>query len=459
MKRLILLAAVVILLAGGAYAAYRFIKVQPDFVWQATAGLGRGGRTSEPSLLQATGIVEAHSVLVSSELGGRITSIDVAEGDLVAAGQPLLAVDDSLLQARLAQADAAIAEAEAELALLQAGARTEAIAQAQAQLAQAETAADVAKQAWEDAKLLRERPDDLDLRSIEAETTVAVAEHQAKAARLQAEAADLQNALWGRVTKLLQEGIDVPLPGGSVLHVDKPAERDQANTQWNVSGQQAWEAWQTAYAADDAAAAARTALADLRRQRASLIGLDAQIGQAEAAYQRALAGIDQARAAVQGVEEGATPEEVDVVRQAVEQARAGRAALQVQLDKTSITAPLAGLVTQVVVHLGEVALPGTPLMEIADLREVTLTVYVPTPDLGRVRLGQAVQVSVDSFPDRVFEGRVTRIADQAEFTPKTVQTKEERVSTVFAVEISLANPDRALKPGMPADVAFSESNP
>ncbi len=107
------------------------------------------------------------------------------------------------------------------------------------------------------------------MRSIEAETTVAKAEHQAKAARLQAEAADLQNAVWGRVTKLLQQGIDVPLPGGSVLHVDKPAERDQANTQWNVSGQQAWEAWQTAYAADDAAAAARTALADLRRQRAS----------------------------------------------------------------------------------------------------------------------------------------------------------------------------------------------
>ncbi len=119
----------------------------------------------------------------------------------------------------------------------------------------------------------------------------------------------------------------------------------------------------------------------------------------------------------------------------------------------------AGLVTQVVVHRGEVALPGTPLMEIADLREVTLTVYVSTPDLGRVRLGQAVQVSVDSFPGRVFEGRVTRIADQAEFTPKTVQTQEERVNTVFAVEISLANPDGALKPGMPADAAFSEGNP
>ena len=67
-----------------------------------------------------------------------------------------------------------------------------------------------------------------------------------------------------------------------------------------------------------------------------------------------------------------------------------------------------------------------------------------------------MQVTVDSFPDRVFDGRVTRIADQAEFTPTTVQTKEERVNSVFAVEISLANPNRALKPGMPADATFPE---
>jgi len=455
MKRPILLTIVLILLAAGAYAAYRFSQAQPERVEQAAATLGLGQDSSQPGSLQASGIVEAHSVLVSSELGGRVTSLDAAEGDSVVAGQPLLAVDDRLLQARTAQADASIAEAEAQLALLQASVRAEALAQVQAQLIQTEIDAEVAKQAWDDAKTLRERPDDLDLGMIEAETTLAEAEHQAKAAKLQAEAADLQNALWGRVTKLLQEGFDVSLPFGS-FHVDKPAERDQANTQWNVSGQQAWEAWQTAYAADDTVTAARTTLADLRRQRGSLIGLDAQVNQAEAAYQRALAGIDQARAAVQGLEEGATVEEIEVARQAVEQARASRAALQVQQAKARVDAPLDGLVTQVVIRLGEVALPGAPLMEIADLREVTLKVYVSTPDLDRVRLGQPVQVTVDSFPDRIFEGRVTRIADQAEFTPKTVQTKEERVNSVFAVEISLANPDRALKPGMPADATFTE---
>ena len=174
MKRLILLAAILILLAAGAYAAYRFSQAQPDRVEQAAASLGFGQDTSQPSSLQASGIVEAHSVLVASELGGRITSLAVAEGDSVVAGQPLLAVDDSLLQARTAQADAAVVAAEAQLALVQAGARTEALAYARDQLAQAELVAEVAKQAWDDAKTLRERPDDLDLKRIEAETALAL---------------------------------------------------------------------------------------------------------------------------------------------------------------------------------------------------------------------------------------------------------------------------------------------
>jgi multidrug efflux pump subunit AcrA (membrane-fusion protein) len=453
MKRIILIAAVLVLLAGGAYGGYRLLQARPDAVEQAATALGLATAAEESGALQASGILEARSVLVSSELGGRIASLDVAEGDVVEAGQPLLAVDDALLQTKLVQTDAAIAQAEAELALLQAGARPEAIAHAQAQLAVAQAAADAARQAWEDAKRLRERPDDLDLKQIQAETALAVAEHQAKAAQIQAEAADLQHALWGRVTSLLQEGFDVSFPFGS-FHIDKPAERDRANTEWNISGQEAWEAWQIAYAANDAVSAARTTLADLQRQRVTLIALDAQVNQAEAAAQLTLAAIDQARAGVQGLEEGATVEEVQVARQAVEQARASRAALDVQLGKTRVTAPLSGLITQVDIHLGEVAQAGAPLVEIANLREVTLKVYVPAPQLGRVRLGQAVQVTVDAFPDRLFEGEVTRIADQAEFTPKTVQTKEDRVDTVFAVEIRLANPDGALKPGMPADATF-----
>ena len=326
MKRSIFLAIVLIVLAAGAYAAYRFSQAQPIASSKLLPPLDSAKTRPSPVRCkpQASSKPIAYSYPTNWAVASPLSMWPKAIGRC---RPPLLAVDDSLLQARAAQADASIAEAEAQLALLQAGVRAEAIAQAQAQLAQTEIDAEVAEQAWDDAKPLRERPDDLDLGIIEAETALAEAEHQAKAARLQAEAADLQNALWGRATKLLQEGFDVSLPFGS-FHVDKPADRDQANAKWNVSGQQAWS-WQTAYAADDTVAAARTTLADLRRQRGSLIGLDAQVNQAEAAYQRAFAGIDQARAAVQGLEEGATVEEIEVARQAVEQARVGRAALEV----------------------------------------------------------------------------------------------------------------------------------
>jgi multidrug resistance efflux pump len=104
-------------------------------------------------------------------------------------------------------------------------------------------------------------------------------------------------------------------------------------------------------------------------------------------------------------------------------------------------------------HIGELAAPGAPLFILADLDEVTLTVYVPEAELDQVSLGQTVEVTVDAY-DKVFIGQVTHIASQAEFTPKNVQTQEERVHMVFAVKVRLENIDHELKPGMPADAAF-----
>jgi HlyD family secretion protein len=91
------------------------------------------------------------------------------------------------------------------------------------------------------------------------------------------------------------------------------------------------------------------------------------------------------------------------------------------------------------------------LLTLADLDQVTLTVYVPENQIGLVKVGQDVGVKVDSYPERTFSAEVVHIASRAEFTPKNVQTKEERVSTVFAVKIEIPNADHALKPGMPAD--------
>lgn len=446
MKRALLALIILVLLVAG-YLLSRYLTT--DTRLASLVSSGEPGRTAD-----ATGIIEATRVTVSAQLAGRITGLYVAEGDQVAEGQLLLTLDDTLIRHQIAQAEAAIAEAEARLALLEAGARPEQIEHARAVVAQAEVGLDVARQAWEDAQLLRDNPQDLDLQIIEAETKAAKARHEAQAARLLAEAADLQVEMWGRVTQMLAEGFDVPLPGGGVYHVDRPAERDQANTQWNLASQQAWQAWQAAYAAEDAAKAAQVALDDLRRQRANPIALDTQVNQAEAAYHQAEAALEQAQAALRALEEGATAEQIEVARKAVEQARAGRAALEVQLEHTKIYAPRAGLVSLLTVHAGEVALPGTPLLEITDLSQVQLTVYVPEPQLGQIWLGQTVHVTVDSFPGRIFAGRVTHIADRAEFTPKNVQTREERVNTVFAVEITLPNPEAALKPGMPADAIF-----
>jgi multidrug resistance efflux pump len=93
---------------------------------------------------------------------------------------------------------------------------------------------------------------------------------------------------------------------------------------------------------------------------------------------------------------------------------------------------------------------------LGELDKLTITVYVPENRYGEIRLGQKVQFTVDSFPGKIFTGSVSRIADQAEFTPRNVQTAEGRSTTVFAVDITVDDPAADLKPGMPADVTFGK---
>ena len=95
-------------------------------------------------------------------------------------------------------------------------------------------------------------------------------------------------------------------------------------------------------------------------------------------------------------------------------------------------------------------------MTIGQLDKLSITVYVPEDQYGEIKLGDSAVVSVDSFPDEFFDAIVTRIADQAEYTPRNVQTEEDRKTTVFAVELSVTDPGGKLKPGMPADVNFGE---
>jgi multidrug resistance efflux pump len=180
----------------------------------------------------------------------------------------------------------------------------------------------------------------------------------------------------------------------------------------------------------------------------------------QAGVTAAQARLDQAQAALDLIEAGAREQEIALLDANVAQAeallgstQAALRALDAQLNRLELVAPVGGIVLERTAHAGELATPGTPLLTIANLDEVTLTVYVPEADLGQVSLEQDVAVTVDAYPVS-FAGIVSHIASQAEFTPKNVQTQEERVHMVFAVKIRLENADHRLKPGMPADATF-----
>lgn len=158
-----------------------------------------------------------------------------------------------------------------------------------------------------------------------------------------------------------------------------------------------------------------------------------------------------AREMLQKARTGARPEEIEAAEAQKRQAEAVLKALRDRQEDYTVRSPLSGVVLVRVVEPGEVVAAGQTLVTVGDLSTLTLRVYVPEGDLGRVRLGQEVRVRVDSYPDRDFSGRVTHIATEAEFTPKNIQTREERVKTVYAVKVVVPNPDGALKVGMPAD--------
>jgi len=122
-----------------------------------------------------------------------------------------------------------------------------------------------------------------------------------------------------------------------------------------------------------------------------------------------------------------------------------------------LQAPMAGVITVRQAELGEVVFPGTPVVTIADLDHIWLRGYVAETDLGRIRWGQQATITTDTYPGKRYRGRITFIASNAEFTPKSVQTFKERVTLVYRIKIEIENPDHELKPGMPADahIAFS----
>jgi HlyD family secretion protein len=156
--------------------------------------------------------------------------------------------------------------------------------------------------------------------------------------------------------------------------------------------------------------------------------------------------IDRARA-----EANAARDALAAARTAVDAAQAQSNIAVARLNDCTVTAPIDGAVSTIAFRVGETVMPGSTPITIVSLDQTWLNVYVPERLLGRVKLGDTCRVRIDAYPKKDFRGTLTFIADKAEFTPKDIQTKEERINQVYRVKITLPNHDRILKPGMPAD--------
>jgi HlyD family secretion protein len=180
---------------------------------------------------------------------------------------------------------------------------------------------------------------------------------------------------------------------------------------------------------------------------------------AETALQTAAAARDQAAQALALVREGPRPELIAQQRAMVEQARANLERAEATLSNAVITAPFAGRVTVRHRQPGETVMPGAPVLTILDPQDRWVRIYVREDEIGRVHIGMPAEVRSDTYPDRTYPGEVVFIASEAEFTPRNVQTSEERIRLVYAVKVRLTgDPEFELKPGIPADVALIESD-
>ena len=401
-----------------------------DRAAQVVAWAGGQPATQGPAPLHASGSIEGDEVAIVSEFGGRIASLDAGEGDEVQAGQVLVELDTTSLQAQMAQATAAVAVAEASLDNVRAGTHPAEILAAQAAVQQAIAQRDAAKTAWDSAQAILDNPQEIDAQIAQAHAAVNLAMVQIEQAQAQIAAAEAERDRYRAQASLEEKGL------------------------YQVYQYQVEAARAALEAAKADKAGADQTLAALQALRDNPLALVSQVHLAEQHTYIAAAGVAVAQAKLAELEAGPTPEELAAAKAQVAKAQAAMAGLQVQLDKRTLRSPIDGVITSRAAHAGEAAIAGATLLTVASLDEVRLTIYIPEDELGRVYLGQQVPVEVDSFPGQAFPGVVCYISPEAEFTPENVQTAKDRVNMVFAVRICLPNPDHLLKPGMPADVVI-----
>lgn len=345
------------------------------------------------STLVFSGTVETREVRVGSKAGGRVAVVLVEEGREVEAGQVLVKLDVAELEAQRQQAEARVAQQRARLERLERGARLQEIAQAQAQTANARANLEAVKNG--------PRPEEV----AQARAAVAAAE------------ADLGNArvVFQRAEKLRVTG--------------------------DIS-QQDFDAAQFRF--DNARA--RT---DAEKKRLDLLLHGSRAEDIRAAQAR----YEQAQAAERLVRAGARSEELADARAQLAEAEARLEQIKVQLAEGEVCAPSQAVVESLPVRPGDLLTPNQVVAKLLESDQLWVRIYVPETQVGLLKVGQPAKVKVDK-PDTVFKGVIEQISSQAEFTPRNVQSRDERAHQVFGVKVRVENVGEALKSGMAAEVTL-----
>jgi HlyD family secretion protein len=414
--------------------------------------------------LRASGSIEATIVNISPEMAGKVAEVLVEEGGTVSSDDPLLRLDDSLLTAQHTVAASQVDTARAAAVTTEA-----ALASAEHQYELAVQSALIAEQASQARDWRFSAPVEFNqpawyftqteqLDSAHAEVDAAQAALNAAIAELPRVTESLGNGAFLNAEKRLSNARAAFLVADEVkINADNAAEggglRDAAYDAYNAALDEV-RAAQNEYNAQLSTQSAREVLeargkvivAQQRYDAAQALLSAMKTGYFSAPVVTAQYGLAQAKAAA---------EQVHI---AVSQAQANLDLLKAQMAKLTIYAPIDGTLLTRNVEPGEFVQPGATALTLADLSDLTITVYVPEDRYGQISLGQQAQVTVDSFPGVTFQAVVSHIADQAEFTPRNVQTVEGRSSTVYAIELKVTDTDGRLKIGMPADVTFSSNN-
>jgi len=445
----------------------------------------RSLKTTDSGELKASGTIESVTVNVSPEMAGKVKEVLAAEGQPVKMGDPLLSLDDSLLTAQRA-----VAAAQADSASSAVDTAESALASAQVQYDLAFNTAVAQSDGLRTVDWFREEPGAFNLPlwyySQTEQINAALTEvESAKASLAAAESSltsvqgndtssgfikaemDLAAARAGyQVAKSLydrvQNGLnseDLSRPqlikvsrGDLFISGVSQDIRDSARQTYDDAKLQLDEA-EAAYnaaastngAKEVLKARAEKSIAQERYYTALDYVLGLQTGESSAAVTVAQRMVEQAKAAM------------EQAQSSIKTAEANLALLDTQIRKLTIYAPMDGVILTRNVEPGEFIQPGAVALTMANLNELTITVYVPDPRLNEIKLGQSAIVTIDvaSGESPTFNAEVIQIADQAEFTPRNVQTVEGRSSTVFAVKLKVTDSEGKLKIGMPADVTFS----